>query len=392
MSISSASLSTQSDLTTPRFAWDKLEAFGAEISIRVSNIREFEEFIKSDALSRDISIIKMSEELYNHLTSPLRGRTFSRDKYNFEILKFLGDINSNHHVSFTTPSKEKNPAEAIRIGKKEKTRALIIEYLRAEYLSNKRTLVKNQLLSVLPNDKSVNLISEYAVSYDPTSFPFAQTSYILEVFKDSRLVRMAQLTKVTKKRIEFFKLLGRENSLSLREIAKVVKVALSGLQILHKNGFIHGEISPEAMINNGTGKLSIGKVKMMLGEYLTTKKNLFGDCYSASELQMEGMRYTENIDIWALGIATLELAMGRTIKGMDPSTITYENSLNPTIIRNNDLNRKKALFDFLFKALVNNPRLRSSAKELLQHPFIAQENFSCSRNLFGESKREGKRA
>jgi serine/threonine protein kinase len=81
--------------------------------------------------------------------------------------------------------------------------------------------------------------------------------------------------------------------------------------------------------------------------------------------------YSTEIDIWSLGIMIVEMVDGepplfnelplaamRKIRDMPPPRLRNSHKVSPLLL------------DFLGKMLVRDPSLRSTASELLEHPFL----------------------
>lgn len=172
--------------------------------------------------------------------------------------------------------------------------------------------------------------------------------------------------------------------ISEKFMSYICKEILKGLYYLHSNSRIHRDIKSQNVILSKTGEVKLGDFGYT-GQI--ADENFFSHCnpsWMAPELIL-GSDYNESVDLWALGIVLFEIA-----EGVPP----YEGENDEVIMRNivesppprlrNKLKWSKDITNFLSLCLRKEPTERLSAKELLQHPFIEDNDEQTAQEQFSE--------
>ena len=161
------------------------------------------------------------------------------------------------------------------------------------------------------------------------------------------------------------------------EIASIIKMVLKGLQFLHAQRKLHRDIKAGNILitDEGVAKLGDFGVSAQLTNSISKKISKIGTPYWMSPEVISQKSYDGKCDIWSLGITCIELAEGeppysevrtflvmKKILNNPPKGLT-----NPSLWSNN-------FNDFVQKCLIVNPNQRPTATQLLNHPFIQQNN------------------
>ena len=159
-----------------------------------------------------------------------------------------------------------------------------------------------------------------------------------------------------------------------------IREILKGLNYLHENGIVHSDLKCKNVLLGSSGSIKLadfGCAKRLsdlrINETSTQSCKYIGGTplWMAPEvLRNEGVDFAA--DIWSLGCTMIEMATGKPPWSEDLS--------NPMaailrIARGNEMPRFPPQFsdeglDFLSKCLDRNPKMRWTAKELLNHPFV----------------------
>ena len=169
-----------------------------------------------------------------------------------------------------------------------------------------------------------------------------------------------------------------------KHMSYVCKEVLKGLDYLHSTGRIHRDINSRNVVLFGNGEVKLGDfgyAAQVADEGALTQHN---PSWMAPELIL-GKDYNESVDLWSLGILLLEMAEGAPpYDGMDFETV-MENivSLPPPKLKNK-LKWSKDIVNFLSLCLRKQAIERLSAKSLLMHPFIEDNDEQTSKDQFSE--------
>jgi serine/threonine protein kinase len=174
-------------------------------------------------------------------------------------------------------------------------------------------------------------------------------------------------------------------------ISVIIGSILHALDFLHRiHNLIHRDLKPGNIVVSRSGivKLSdfgVSRVLNMEGKGTT----FVGTAAYMSPERLEGRQYTSKADIWSIGIIIVECALGRhPYLGHEASffdlmqRVVYEPAAVPTSSGLSD-----ELVAFLHCCIVKDEASRSSAQDLLQHPFItshAHKGFGIVRDWLAQ--------
>lgn len=175
-------------------------------------------------------------------------------------------------------------------------------------------------------------------------------------------------------------------------VKKIIKQILLGLEVLHTNGYIHGDIKPENIMiqffDNFDEKDNFN-IKIIDYDFVIKKnkknKQISGTPgYFAPEIffNMYGNKtiYNEKIDIWSLGM-TLFICMEAKFP-LNPELYEYENIFYDILLYQENIENTKSFFNYNRKIWDNdilnffndmtfvNVEKRKNVIELLDYDFI----------------------
>lgn len=184
--------------------------------------------------------------------------------------------------------------------------------------------------------------------------------------------------------ILFDLLSSRAGFIPEKHMSYVCKEILKGLDYLHTTGRIHRDIKSRNVVIFHNGKVKLGDfgyAAQVGEEYNMAKQN---PSWMAPELIL-GKDYNESVDLWSLGILLLEMAEGSPpYEGENYDTVMQNIITNPAPKLRNKLKWSKDMTNFLSLCLRKEPIERLSAKSLLMHPFIEENDEQTSTEQFAE--------
>ncbi|KAI4345596.1 hypothetical protein L6164_012702 [Bauhinia variegata] len=170
-------------------------------------------------------------------------------------------------------------------------------------------------------------------------------------------------------------LLGKFGSFPESVIQMYTKQLLLGLEYLHKNGIIHRDIKGANILvdNKGCIKLADFGASKKVVELATVNgaKSMKGTPYWMAPEVILQTGHSFSADIWSVGCTVIEMATGKPPWSQQYQEVAAlfhigTTKSHPPIPEHLSAEAK----DFLLKCLQEEPNLRPSASELLQHPFI----------------------
>ena len=169
---------------------------------------------------------------------------------------------------------------------------------------------------------------------------------------------------------DLFQVIDDDQVLPEEALKPIAAQLVSALCHLHKNHIIHRDLKPQNILvsSNGTIKVCDFGFARALSQTTLMLTSIKGTpLYMAPELVQE-QPYNESIDIWSLGIILFELFHGR------PPFYTESIYKLMQMIINNSIKYPDTMSEefrsFLQLMLEKDPAHRSTAEELLYHPFI----------------------
>lgn len=188
--------------------------------------------------------------------------------------------------------------------------------------------------------------------------------------------------------VENFKLNIPENI-----IAFILRETLEGLYQLHKHGIIHRDIKSDNVLIEKEGasiKLTDFGYSCQLTQEKRMRESRVGTLYwMAPEIIKGAERYDERCDIWSLGVFAFELAEGVPPfpKKGQQRTIYYILSKPPPKLRDQE-KWSDNFHSFIECCMVKDPDLRPTAKELLDHPFLADFDYEQVKQEYLDFKKQ----
>lgn len=159
------------------------------------------------------------------------------------------------------------------------------------------------------------------------------------------------------------------------DAARIMKDMLTAVKVCHDHGVVHRDIKPENFLWQGKGADAILKLTDFGLSQIMDGTPMKSSCgtpnYMPPEMWMNE-EYTENVDVWSLGVSLALMVTGVfPFDGDDEQTLAQEivyKELNwqqtPYVILS------EACSDLLQKMLQKDPEKRISVKECLEHPWL----------------------
>ncbi|XP_074390483.1 serine/threonine-protein kinase PAK 1-like isoform X2 [Zonotrichia albicollis] len=161
--------------------------------------------------------------------------------------------------------------------------------------------------------------------------------------------------------------------LSEDEMAAISRECLHGLDFLHSNDVIHGDVKSDNILlkTDGSVKLADFGLATQLTPEQSKRCSLTGTPWWMAPEVVTGQPYGPKVDIWSFGIVGIEMIE------QEPPYLSESSGTATHLIATvgtPQLRQPKLLSpllrDFLSCCLQTDEERRWSAKELLQHPFV----------------------
>jgi serine/threonine protein kinase len=160
-------------------------------------------------------------------------------------------------------------------------------------------------------------------------------------------------------------------NLSEEELAVVAGSVLRALKYMHKRGVIHRDVKPANILVTSNGKVKLGDMGTACLSVSNSHSVQGTFQYLAPEI-FSVQSYDCKVDIWALGMTLLELAQGfNPFQSEHFARVLFHLVDAPAAPSLEDPSGHSNRFvDFLSKFLTLKPEDRSTAAQLLKHPFL----------------------
>lgn len=166
-----------------------------------------------------------------------------------------------------------------------------------------------------------------------------------------------------------------ETRLTEEQMATVCEAVLQALCYLHAQGVIHRDIKSDSILLtlDGRVKLSDFGFCAQISKDIPKRKSLVGTPYWMAPEVVSKTPYGTEVDVWSLGVMVVEMVDGEP-PYFNETPIAAMKRLRdePAPTARNIQKISPVLRDFLDSMLTRDPLKRSSASDLLQHPFLLQ--------------------
>lgn len=162
------------------------------------------------------------------------------------------------------------------------------------------------------------------------------------------------------------------NKLSEADTAYISREVLNGLAYLAREKRIHRDMKPGNIFLHLSGDVKIGDLGLSV-EYVeeNIKSTLAGTpCYMPPEM-IRGEGYDTQADVWSFGCMVIEMCDREPPHHRQSSfTAQYEIAVGPPPQLRDWTQWSPELVDFIARCLQKDPLQRSTAEQLLKHPFL----------------------
>jgi hypothetical protein len=156
-------------------------------------------------------------------------------------------------------------------------------------------------------------------------------------------------------------------------IACVINEMLKAIAAIHKLGRIHRDIKSDNVLLNSDGSIKLADFGYcaQLSESIKNRTSVVGTPYWMAPELIRGSEYSTHVDIWSMGIMTIERAEGQPpfIEFPPLRALFLIATHGSPELEEPDL-WSTELKDFIAMMVQQEPTLRPSAAELLGHPFL----------------------
>ncbi|XP_053345246.1 serine/threonine-protein kinase PAK 6b isoform X1 [Clarias gariepinus] len=166
-----------------------------------------------------------------------------------------------------------------------------------------------------------------------------------------------------------------ETRLTEEQIATVCDAVLQALAYLHAQGVIHRDIKSDSILLTLDGRIKLSDFGFcaQISKDIPKRKSLVGTPYWMAPEVISKTPYGTEVDVWSLGIMVVEMVDGEPPYFSDTPIAAMKRLRDePAPSVRNTHKISPVLRDFLESMLTKDPLKRSSATDLLKHPFLLQ--------------------
>jgi serine/threonine protein kinase/uncharacterized CHY-type Zn-finger protein len=170
-------------------------------------------------------------------------------------------------------------------------------------------------------------------------------------------------------------LIAEHGTLKEDQIKIICKSVLGGLAYMHDLKIVHRDIKPGNLLltTRGECKLADFGISTVMSGGQTRMQTMIGTPYFLAPEVISGSQgYTAKVDVWALGITTIQMAEGKPpYFDINPMRALFLISQNEPPRLHKPSRWSKLLVDFLDNALLKDQFARPTSASMLRHPFVA---------------------